>query len=95
MKPKVVYYSHFGKAADALEKLQTHANQLKLWAKIVTEKMKTNATIEEIKEEITKRDPTIGKVEEYIKTHPILNRGVISQDIQGFVEYFRNIEKPR
>jgi glyoxylase-like metal-dependent hydrolase (beta-lactamase superfamily II) len=93
LKPKLLYYSHFGRAAKASERLQSHADQLRLWAEIVAEKMKEVATVEEMQQEIEKRDLATRKVSDYIKSHPILNRGVISQNIQGFIEYFRNLEK--
>jgi len=89
LNPKPLYYSHFGQATDASEKLQAHADQLKLWANIVAEKMKEEATIDEMQEEIIKRDPAIRKVKDYINTHPILGRGVILQNIQGFTWYFK------
>ncbi|MFP3985177.1 MAG: MBL fold metallo-hydrolase [Candidatus Bathyarchaeia archaeon] len=93
LKPKAMYYSHFGQVTQPLKKLQIYANQLRLWANIVAQKMKEDATIEEIEEEIAKRDPAIRKVREYIKTHPIMNRGIISQNIQGFIEYFKHRER--
>ncbi|MDH5448928.1 MAG: MBL fold metallo-hydrolase [Candidatus Bathyarchaeota archaeon] len=93
LKPKLLYYSHFGRATDALEKLQTHADQLRLWANVVAEKMKEGATIEEIKEEIANRDSEVHKVKSYIKTHPIMGRGTFSQNIQGFIEYFKYKER--
>jgi len=34
LKPRVLYYSHFGKASDGVRKLQTYGEQLKLWAKV-------------------------------------------------------------
>jgi len=95
MQPKLLYYSHFGQAGNAVEKLQTHADQLKLWAEIVAEKMKEDATVEEIKEEIVKCDPAMSKVTDYIKNHPIMNRGIVSQDIKGFIEYFKRLDKKR
>lgn len=95
LRPKVLFYSHFGRATNALEKLQRHADQLRLWADIVAEKMKRQATLEEMKEEIMKRDPAVNKVADYIKTHPILDRGTISQNVEGFVEYFKYLEKQR
>lgn len=93
LKPRLLYYSHFGRATEALEKLQTHADQLRLWAKIVIEEMKKKATVEEIKEEITKSDPALYKIDDYIKAHPILGRGIVSQNIQGFIGYFKHMER--
>ncbi len=95
LKPELLYYSHFGRTTDALKKLQTHASQLRLWANIVAEKIKEKATIEEIKEEITRRDLALRDVTDYIKTHPIMNKGIISQNIQGFIEYFKYAERQR
>jgi len=95
LKPKALYYSHFGEATDALEKLQKYAEQLRLWANIVSMGMKKKATVEEIREEIEKRDPVTQKVSDYIKTHFILNRGTVLQSIHGFVEYFKYMEKQR
>ncbi len=95
LKPKVVYYSHFGRMTDALEKLQIHADQLRLWADIVAAKLKEKASIDEIQEEIERRDPAMGHLREYIKTHPIMNRGIVKQNIQGFVEYFKYVEGQR
>lgn len=89
LKPEVIYYSHFGKANNALEKLKTHASQLKLWAEIVTEKIRDEATLGEMKEEIERRDPALSKVKDYLATHPILSRGAITQSIQGFEEYLK------
>jgi len=91
-KPETLYYSHFGRTTDALEKLHRYADQLRLWANIVSMKMKEKATVEEIKEEIEKRDPAMQKVSDYIKKHLILNRGTVSQSIHGFVEYFKHRE---
>jgi glyoxylase-like metal-dependent hydrolase (beta-lactamase superfamily II) len=95
LRPKVLFYSHFGRATNALEKLQRHADQLRLWADIVAEKMKRQATLEEMKKEIVKRDSAVSKVADYIKTHPILDRGTVSQNVEGFVEYFKYLEKQR
>jgi len=93
LKPKALYYSHFGRAINASQKLQVHVDQLKLWANIVAEKMKKKATVEEIKEEIEKRDQLLREVKDYIKAHPIMGRGIVSQNIQGFMEYFKNRER--
>jgi len=89
LKPEVIYYSHFGKANNAMEKLKTYASQLKLWADIVTEKIGDEATLGEMKEEIERRDPALSKVKDYLATHPILSRGAITQSIQGFEEYLK------
>jgi glyoxylase-like metal-dependent hydrolase (beta-lactamase superfamily II) len=91
LKPKVLYYSHFGQANEAEEKLQMHAEQLKLWAEVVAEKMREGATLEELKEELENRDPSLRKVKDYLQTHPILGRGAILQSVEGFAECVRRL----
>jgi len=86
---------HFGQVTNVLEKLQKYADQLKLWANVVVEKMKEGTAMEETKEEIAKSDSAICKLNDYIKTNLIMNRGYVSQVIQGFVEYFNYKERQR
>lgn len=95
LKPKLLYYPHFGRTTDALEHLKTHADQLRLWADVVAEKMKNNATIEEMEKEISRSDSAVREANEYIKIHPIMSRGIILQNIQGFRDYFKYKAKIR
>ncbi|MCD6432033.1 MBL fold metallo-hydrolase, partial [Candidatus Bathyarchaeota archaeon] len=37
LKPKSLYYTHFGKGTDAVERLRMYKEQLKLWARIAKE----------------------------------------------------------
>ncbi|UCG37007.1 MAG: MBL fold metallo-hydrolase [Candidatus Bathyarchaeota archaeon] len=89
LKPKLVYFSHFGEANNALEKLEKYATQLRLWADIIAHKIGEKASVKEMEEEITLRDPNMKRVVNFVAKHPILNRGVILQDIRGFVEYLK------
>ncbi len=88
LEPELIYYSHFGGQSNAMEKLQKYSDQLRLWANVIVEMMKDDATISEMKKEIEKRDSTVHKTEDYVKANPALKRGVISQNIQAFKEYF-------
>ena len=88
-----MFYSHFGQALKASEKLQIYDGQLRLWASIKAEKVRENATLKEIREEIEKHDPQMRKVSTHARTHPIINRGTIPQSIQGFMEYFKHINE--
>lgn len=92
-KPNLLCYTHFGVATNAIEKLQRHAAQLKLWAAIVAEGLKKGETIETISETIRQEDPAVRAIGDYVKTHPILGRGVARQNVQGFVEYFLKQQK--
>lgn len=89
LKPSMLYYSHFGQANDAIKKLQVHANQLNLWAKIIAEGIEKDVDVEELKHEIEQQDPLMHITREYIKTHPIMRKGSISRSIHGFIEYFK------
>ena len=90
--PKRLYYTHFGPAHNAVEKLKAHADQLKLWGRIVLEGMKEGKDAKEIRERILKEDTSIGSVVGLLKRHRILARGVITQNVQGFIQYFQKFK---
>jgi len=92
-EPELLCYTHFGVAKDAVEKLERHAAQLRLWAEIVSEGIRKGETLETISETIRQKDPAVNAVNDYMKTHPILGRGVVKQNIQGFIEYFLKQQK--
>ena len=89
--PKVLYYSHFGKAYNAVERLHAYANQLKLWAEIAKEGIQEGENLKGISEKILERDGALKRVGEYLKNHPILGKTVLNQSVEGvmkFVERF-------
>ena len=92
LKPKVLYYSHFGKAYNAVEKLQTYAQQLKLWAKITKQGIENKDNLEAISERIIESDVAVRKAKEYIKAHPVLSETVLNESVQGFIDF---VEKSR
>jgi hydroxyacylglutathione hydrolase len=94
LNPKLLFYSHFGPAAGAVEKLQAHADQLRLWAEVVAEKIGEEAGLEKMKEAIERRDPALRKVKDYIAAHPVLGRGAMMQSISGFAEYLKTRSSP-
>ena len=87
LKPKVLYYSHFGKAYNAVEKLQTYAQQLKLWAKITKQGAENKDNLETISERIIESDAAIQKAKEYIKAHQVLSETVLNESVQGFIDF--------
>ncbi len=89
MKPEWLYYSHFGPTSDATKKLETYMNQLKLWAKIISEGTRREEDLATIYKRILDLDPTTRVAADFVERHLILRRGVIMQNIEGFVEYFR------
>ncbi len=87
LKPKVLYYSHFGKAYNAVEKLQTYAQQLKLWAKITRQGTENKDNLEAISERIIEGDVAVRKAKEYIKAHPVLSETVLNESVRGFIDF--------
>jgi len=87
LKPKALYYSHFGKASNALEKLQTYAQQLKLWAKIAKQGIDNKESLEAMGKRIIESDVAIQRAREYIKAHPVLSETVFNESLQGVVDF--------
>jgi hypothetical protein len=91
--PKQLYYAHFGPADLAVERLQSYASQLRLWSEIVQDGMRKTEGLESIYREILKRDSHTRVAADFIQSHKIFQRGIIMQNIQGFIEYFNRTPK--
>jgi glyoxylase-like metal-dependent hydrolase (beta-lactamase superfamily II) len=93
MKPRWLYYSHFGPADDAVKRLENYAARLKLWAEIILKGMRSGETLDVISERISKKEPLAPDVANYIKNHLILSKGIMIPNFYGFMEYFRQSMK--
>jgi len=96
LKPRFLYYSHFGKVQNAIEKLKVYAKQLKLWAEIAKQGIEEGENLEAISERILESDMAVQKPAEHIKNHPILSETVLNQSVEGimkFVEENENVTK--
>jgi len=89
MKPKNLYYTHFGQVDDAVRRLEAYEERLKLWAEVVREEIKTEDDPNKIYQKILMRDPEINAVSDFLQNHLIFRRGILMQNIQGFMEYFK------
>jgi glyoxylase-like metal-dependent hydrolase (beta-lactamase superfamily II) len=87
LKPDCLYYSHFGKASNAVGHLKDYMAQLKLWGKIALEGVSANRTVEQIRREIFAQDPVMRKLEPYLKAHPIYSITALGNTVQGFIDY--------
>jgi len=87
LKPKVLYYSHFGKAENAAEKIQTYAKQIKLWANIAKEGLENEETIEIIRRRIIENDVGVQRAIGYIEKHPIMSETTMRESLQGFIDF--------
>ena len=93
LKPKALYYSHFGKAYNAVEKLQTYAQQLKLWAKITKQGIENKESLEAISKRIIESDVAVQKAKEYIKAHPVLSETVLNESVRGFIDFVEKFKE--
>ncbi len=91
MRPKRLYYSHFGPTDDAVKKLEEYAARLSHWGKIILEGMKDGEKFETIFQRISEKDPLTPEVEDYIKKNLLLNRGIMKLNVTGFLDHFQKI----
>jgi len=89
MTPKRLYYTHFGPVNNAANRLKAYTMQLKLWEKTVSEALKEGDSLQVMYQKILENDPQMKVAAEFIKNHMVLRRGVVMQNIQGFVEYLK------
>jgi glyoxylase-like metal-dependent hydrolase (beta-lactamase superfamily II) len=87
LKPTALYYSHFGKASNAIERLKNYKLQLKLWGKIAQEGVKENHSLDEIRERILSEDKVMNQLSSYLKSHRIYSRTALLNNVQGFIDY--------
>ena len=87
LRPSALYYSHFGLGRDAVAKLNQYKRQLGLWAKVAKEGLAAGESVEAISSRITEADPAIGKAFDYISGHSVLGKTVLSQSVQGVVDF--------
>jgi len=93
LNPRFLYFSHFGKAYDAIEKLQVYAKQLRLWAEIAEQGIKKGENLKAISRRIFEGDMALQKAAEHVRNHPVLSKTVLNQSVEGvmkFVEKFGN-----
>ena len=86
LKPRALYYSHFGPATDPARRLQAYAEQLRLWAKIAAEGTEHGRSVDEIRDRIIAADVSIQRASQLIKVHPILSETVLKNSVQGFID---------
>ena len=89
LEPKLLCYTHFGYATNAVSRLQAYAEQLKLWATTVSESTEKGDDLEAVYAKIMERDSSMKRAEEFIKKHVMLRQSVVLQSIRGFIQYFK------
>jgi len=87
LNPTVLYFSHFGRADQAIKRLEAYKLQLQLWANVTEAGINTNKTLEQIRDDIIIADPILSQTQSYIKDHYIYKKTVLENCIHGFIEY--------
>lgn len=87
LKPEVLYYSHFGKASNAVQRLKDYKSQIQLWANIATDGVKAKQSSKEILAMIVSKDKTMNQMHDFLKVHQIYSKTVLDNSVQGFIEY--------
>ena len=87
LKPTELYFSHFGKANNAIQRLKDYKQQLKLWADIAEEGVRKNQSFKEIRDSILAEDIVMGQVLDFVRSHQIYSKTVLENCVRGFIEY--------
>jgi glyoxylase-like metal-dependent hydrolase (beta-lactamase superfamily II) len=87
LKPTVLYFSHFGKANDAVQRLKNYKLQLQLWADVAEEGVRKNWSLEQVRDRIIAQDEIMPKVADFVKSHHIYSKTVLENCVKGFIEY--------
>jgi glyoxylase-like metal-dependent hydrolase (beta-lactamase superfamily II) len=87
LKPKSLFYSHFGRSTNAIEKLQCYAQQLRLWANIAKQGIDRGEGVEIIRRQIMENDASVRKALDYVKIHPVLGETVLAESVLGVVDF--------
>ncbi len=92
LKPTVLYYSHFGKASNGVQRLKDYKLQLQLWAKIAEEGVRKNQSLEEMRDRIIAEDKVMHQLADYLKSHRIYSRTALGNSVQGFIDYAKQTQ---
>jgi glyoxylase-like metal-dependent hydrolase (beta-lactamase superfamily II) len=90
LNPGILYYSHFGKASDAVKRLRDYQAQIKLWLSIVEEGVRGGDSPENIRERIFREDVSIRKAVPTLKNNAVHRKTLIENSVQGFIEFVQN-----
>jgi glyoxylase-like metal-dependent hydrolase (beta-lactamase superfamily II) len=86
LKPDFLYYSHFGNASNAIQRLKDYKLQIQLWAKIAVEGVKNKQEKKSILADIISQDKNMNKIFDHLKSHPIYSKTVFENSLEGFIK---------
>ncbi len=92
LKPRNLFYSHFGKASDAVKKLEIYADQLRMWTKIAKQGIDHGESVETIGKKIVENDVALRRALGYVKSHPVLCDTVLGNSVAGIVDFVEKFD---
>ena len=87
LNPTALYFSHFGKADDAINRLKDYKEQLKLWVNVAEEGVKTKHDLEQIRDNIIAQDQVMTRSSSIRQRHLIYKKTVLENCVNGVVGY--------
>ncbi len=90
LSPKLLLYSHFGEAPNAVWRLRDYQTQIKRWLSIVSEGVKRGDDEETIREAVLTQDESIQKVVPSLRANLVHRKTLIENSVRGFIEFARN-----
>jgi glyoxylase-like metal-dependent hydrolase (beta-lactamase superfamily II) len=92
LKPTALYFSHFGKATDAIQRLKDYKTQLQLWASIAEDGVRQKQSLEQIRDRIIAQDKSMNQIVDFVKAHRIYSKTMLENCVRGFIEYAQQKE---
>lgn len=92
LKPSTLYYTHFGRAENAMEKLQAYKGQLRLWASIARETLEKGESMEGMRRKILECDGAVQKALEHARMQRVFGETALALSMLGILDYVKNYE---
>jgi glyoxylase-like metal-dependent hydrolase (beta-lactamase superfamily II) len=87
LRPSDLYYSHFGEASNAVQRLKAYASQLRLWARIALRGIHAKEDLKTVSGRILEEDVSIRRAAGFLRGHPVLNETVLVNSVQGIMDF--------
>jgi glyoxylase-like metal-dependent hydrolase (beta-lactamase superfamily II) len=87
LNPSALYFSHFGKATDAVQRLKDYKVQLQLWADIAGDGVAKNQSLEQIRDRIIAEDKAMNQIVDFVRAHQIYSKTMLENCVLGFIQY--------
>jgi glyoxylase-like metal-dependent hydrolase (beta-lactamase superfamily II) len=87
LNPSALYFSHFGKADNAVQRLKDYKVQLQLWADIAKDGVGKNQSLEQIRDRIIAEDGAMNKIVDFVRAHRIYSKTMLENCVLGFINY--------